>query len=455
MKKVFGIVFLVPTIVFLLVACSGTKSLKIWVGVESQEFYAEKAQEYIAMYKEETGENFPVRIEVLAVDTGTAGGVFLNDTTTAGDIITVAHDNLGRLIAGSSAIAPIQTQSLIDQINADNHQVFIDATKGTVQGEEYYFGVPYIAQSLVLYYDKSKISDEQVESWEGILEAASVAEKQALSITGSDGFNNSFLLLAVDEETKSSSLEIYKDGMFENNYATGADVLSFIKYGQKTLFGSTYGAKRPSDSGWQTELQQGHSLSVIGGAWHFNAAYAALGDNLGISLLPTFTLKASDVYNASENQELIGKTYRSGTFADVKMFVKNKSSKYEELLDDILAYFSSKEVQEQSFIAANNLPSYKNAATEFESLANPNPQTPEEELALELALTQIQMFEYGMPQPFGQHVNFNFYYYSKGGPDRIMDILDQSRNTGTFATDAELFAEMKRVENIWKTGNAE
>ena len=135
MKKVFGIVFLVPTIVLLLVACSGTKSLKIWVGVESQEFYAEKAQEYIAMYKEETGENFPVKIEVLAVDTGTAGGVFLNDTTTAGDIITVAHDNLGRLIAGSSAIAPIQTQSLIDQINADNHQVFIDATKGTVQGK--------------------------------------------------------------------------------------------------------------------------------------------------------------------------------------------------------------------------------------------------------------------------------------------------------------------------------
>ena len=114
----------------------------------------------------------------------------------------------------------------------------------------------------------------------------------------------------------------------------------------------------------------------------FNAAYAALGDNLGISLLPTFTLEASDVYNASENQELIGKTYRSGTFLMLKMFVKNKISKYAELLDDILAYFSSKEVQEQSFIAANNLPSYKNAATEFESLTNPNPQTPEEELAL-------------------------------------------------------------------------
>ena len=194
-----------------------------------------KANEYIELYKENNGKDFPVKIEVLAIDTGTAGGVFLNDTSTAGDIITVAHDNLGRLIAGSSAIAPIQTQSLINQINADNHQVYIDTTKGTVQGEEYYFGVPYIGQSLVLYYDKSKINDTQVQSWEGILEAATTAKKQALSITGTDGFNNSFLLLAVDAETKTSSLKIYENGKFENNFATGADVLSFIKYGQKNI----------------------------------------------------------------------------------------------------------------------------------------------------------------------------------------------------------------------------
>ena len=224
---------------------------------------------------------------------------------------------------------------------------------------------------------------------------------------------------------------------------------------KKTLFGSTYGAKRPSDSGWQTELQQGVSLAVVGGAWHFNAAYAALGDNLGITLLPTFTLKETDVYNASANQDLVGKTFRSGSFADVKMFVKNKVSKHADLLDGILEYFSSRTVQEESFVSANNLPSYKNAATEFQSLVNANPATPEEVLALKLAITQIQMFEFGMPQPFGQHVNFNFYYYSKGGPDRIMDILDQSRGTGTFSKDSDIFAEMKKVENIWKSGNAE
>ncbi|VEU82347.1 sugar ABC transporter substrate-binding protein [Acholeplasma hippikon] len=454
MRKSLIIAIMLPILALALVACTQKKPLEIWVGIESQAFYQEKANEYKEIYKEKTGKDFPVNISVKAVDTGTAGGVFLNDPTTAGDIITVAHDNLGRLIAGSSAIAPIQSESLINQINNDNHEVYVNAIKGKVQGEEYYFGVPYIGQALILYYNKQYISAEQVQSWEGILEAAKAANKQALSITGTDGFNNSFLLLAVDEETKTSSLQLYDDASFENNYATGADVLSFLKYGQM-LFTTPNGAKRPTDSGWQVELQQGVSLSVVGGAWHFNSAKAALGANLGIAILPSFTLTEETVYDVANNSELVGKTFRSGTFADVKMFVKNKVSKYSEYLDDILAYFSSKEVQEESFVVANNLPAYKNATAEFDSLKPENATTPDGKLALELASAQLDMFQYGRPQPFGHHVNFNFYYYSKNAPEKIMDLLDNARGQENFQTDAKILEVMKKVENIWKTGKEE
>lgn len=453
MKKFIFVTILLPIMALALVACQ-SKPLTIWVGVESQAFYQEKANEYMELYKQRTGEDFPVAIQVDAVDTGTAGSLFLNDPTTAGDIITVAHDNLGKLVAGSSAIAPIQSESLIKQINDDNNQVYVDAIKGTVQGEEYYFGVPYIGQSLVLYYNTKFISAEQVGSWEGILEASEAANKQALSITGTDGFNNSFLLLAVNEETKSSSLELYENGTFEQNKATGADVLSFMKFGQK-LFTQANGAKRPTDSGWSVELQQEVSLSVIGGAWHYNAAKAALGNNLGIAILPTFTLTEDTVYDVANNRDLVGQTFRSGTFADVKMFVKSKVSKHADLLDDILAYFSSKEVQEQSFVRANNLPSYKNASTEFDALKPENASTQEEKEALALAKAQIEMFTYGRPQPFGKHVNFNFYYYSKNAPEMIMDLLDNARGTGSLLNDASILDTMKKAENTWKTGKPE
>lgn len=454
MKKVFMTVFTTFLVLFALVGCKA-KELTIWVGVESQQFYQEKMNEYVKDYKEKVGKDFPVKISVKAVDTGTAAGVFLNDVQVGGDIITVAHDNLGKLIEGSSAIAPIENEALIAQIEADNHDVYVDAIKGSVQGEEYYFGVPHIGQALVLYYNTEYITEAQVDSWEGILQAAKTANKQAFSITGTDGFNNSFLLLAVDEETKKSSLKIYEDGKLENSYGTGADVLSFIKYGQKVLFGSTNGGKRPTESGWEVELSEEISISVIGGAWHYKAAQAALGSKLGVSILPSFTLTEDTVYDVANNGELVGKKFRSGTFADVKIFVKKKNSEYSEYLDDILLFLSSKEIQEESFVAANNLPSYKNATTEFEAFDESKATTPEQKLALKLASSQIDMFAYGMPQPFGKHPNFNFYYYSKNGPERLMDILDNARGTGNFNTDAAILAEMKIIENIWKTGKSE
>lgn len=454
MKKTFIFLFIILSFITTLAACKD-KSLEIWVGIESQAFYQEKVDEYIKTYNENNKDSFPTKISVKAVDTGTAGGVFLNDPTSAGDIITVAHDNLAKLIAGSSAIAPIRSEALISQIINDNETVYVDAIKGIVQGESYYFGVPYVGQALILYYNTKYIDENQVQSWEGILEAANAAQKQALSLTGTDGFNNSFLLLAVNNETKETSLQLYENGNANNNYATGADVLSFLKYGQKVLFGNKYGAKRPTDSGWQVELQEEVSLSVIGGAWHFAAAKAALGQDLGIAILPTFTLTADTVYDVANNQDLVGQVMRSGTFADVKMFVKNKVSKYADYLDDILMYLSSSKIQEESYVAANNLPAYKHATEEFAALKDENAKTDEEKLALKLAKAQIEMFQYGLPQPFGVHPNFNFFYYSKNGPERIMDILDQTKGTGTFATDKEIFEEMKKIVQIWKTGSEE
>ncbi len=457
MKKTFIYLLLPLLLVLVLVGCKKKKaSIEIWVGVESQAFYQQKAKDYMAHYKSKNGKDFPLNINVMAVDTGTAGGVFINDPTVAGDIITVAHDNLGRLIDGSSAIAPILNQELIDQIDNDNEPLFVDAIKGEVQGETYYFGVPYVAQSLFLYYNKSLVSAEQVETWEGLIGAATTAQKQALSLVAGDGFNNSFVLLSVFEDTKKSSLQLYQEGDINKNVATGADVLSAIKYAQKNIFGPQYGAKKPSDSGWEVELSDKHSISVIGGAWHYNAAKAALKDDFAFAPLPKFTLTEDTVYDVENNQDLVGKVMRSGTFGDVKMFVKNKISDHAEYLDDILLYFSSKEVQEESFIAAQNLPSYKNSLTEFDALNPENVETPEEQVAFDLAITQIEMLNYSIPQPFGKSPTFNFYYYSKGGPELFMSILLKENAAdepdAPFDTDEALYNAMVRMENIWKTG---
>jgi hypothetical protein len=60
------------------------------------------------------------------------------------------------------------------------------------------------------------------------------------------------------------------------------------------------------------------------------------------------------------------------------------------------------------------------------------------------------MFEYGIPQPFGFVSRYNTYYYSKGAPDLILDILENK--DGEFTTHQQILAQMQIVESLWKTG---
>jgi arabinogalactan oligomer/maltooligosaccharide transport system substrate-binding protein len=420
------------------VGCGGKAPLTIWVGSESEAFYQAKVEEYKAYYLEKNGEEFPHEIAVKGVDTGTAAATFLDDTEAGADIFTAAHDNLGKLIAGSSSVAPVQGQALLDQIQNDNPASFLEVIKGTVNGTEYTFGIPYVAQALVLYYNTEFITETQAESWEGILEAAVAANKQALSLSGTDGFNNSFILLATEAETGYTSLRLYENGVQENTYGTGDDTIAKLKWGQN-FFNHPNGAKAPTESGWEIELKDEISISFIGGAWHYTAAKAALGDNLGITILPTFTIDATEAYGDAE----AGTTYQSGTFADTKAFFMKKNSEYQEFLEDILLFLTSKEIQEESFEVAQNLPAYKNAAEEFEAFQ-------EDTLDAQLAAAQVRMFEFGIPQPFGFNSKYNTYYYSKGAPELILEILENP--DGDLTTHAEILAQMQIVESLWKTG---
>lgn len=445
MNKKLLFLLLVLTSVFVLVGCKKDAPLTIWVGTESVEFYQGAIADYLEMYEEENGEAFPHTIEVKGADTGSAAATYLEDTEAGPDIFTVAHDNLGKLIAGSSSIAPVTDADLLAQIENDNPDTFMNVIKGNVGGQTYTFGVPYIAQALVLYYNKDLVTAEQAQTWEGILAAAKAVNKQALSLTGTDGFNNSFLLLATNATTGESSLKLYEGGDIMENYASGDDMVSVMKWGQR-FFTDANGPKRPTDSGWQIELKDGISLSVISGAWHYNAAVSALGSKLGIAKLPTFTITEADAYGTVQ----AGTVFQSGTFADAKMFVMKKNSKYQEFLQDIVKYLSSKEVQEASYEAVQNLPAYKNAAVEFESMTGDTTEA-------KLAAAQIEMFEHGIPQPFGFDNRYNFYFYSKGAPDLILEILENKSGTetGLFTSHEAIKAQLLIIENIWKTGNKE
>ena len=103
-----------------LVGCGGSKGeISLWVGNESVEFYDKVVKEYLA-----NNADFGYNVKVVASDAGTIAGSMLADNTACGDIITIAHDNIGKL-AQKSYIKALTDEALLAQIEADNPDTYL------------------------------------------------------------------------------------------------------------------------------------------------------------------------------------------------------------------------------------------------------------------------------------------------------------------------------------------
>lgn len=440
-KKLMMTSFLLAGMALPLVGCGGGNVITLWVGSESADFYQATCDDYIA-----NNPDFKYRVKVVGTDTGTTGGAMVTDNKACGDIVTVAHDNIGKLVEKSLAL-PIYGTDLIQQVRDDNPASFLNVVYSTYNGETNLYGVPYISQALFLYYNKAYVSAEQAKTFEGLTAAAKAkgSSTKAFTITGTDGFNYSFNLLAVKASDKSTTLKLYQNLQKTNCYAQGDDEVASLRWAQR-VFNDGNGGLLPTDSGWATDLKNGKSLGVIGGAWHYNAASAALGvSNLGITVIPTYALTSSDVSGTSIAE---GTVMQGGTFADCKCFLINaaaKSSKYEGM-QTIIKYLSSKAVQLKSFVSCANVPAYSGSETDIAGIKDQVDAT-----VYDLAVAQTTMAGYGIPQPFVTGT-LNTYFYSMKAPDYYKNAVINADSA--YATTDSLRVVLYTMEYIWQKGKA-
>lgn len=443
MKKLFFIVmaFLFTT---LLVSCGNKNVIKIWVGQDQSDVVKEITQKYIKEWeqKDKDKRKYPYKLDIRVVDLGSAAATVQTDPHAAGDIIAIPHDNLAKLYqkgGTSNLITPLRTKKLIDQVKADNPDAFLDIIKTTnSKNEEIYLGVPFASQTLVLYYNKKYISDEQVKTWEGILAAAKAkgGNTKALKLVGEDGFNNSFLTLAKNLTTGKRVAKIYEGEKHEIDFSSD-DAVSVMKWAQR-FAADNNGWLLGADGNWHQFLKNESVLATISGAWNLNAAKESLGENLGIAELPNFTITSEDAYGSTPANTV----FQSGTFSDAKLFVINSlTNKYPEKrieIENIISVLSNSEAQLEGYKKAKIMPSYKNAFIEFEEMKTDK-----------FAIIHAYMFQLGIPQPFSKNLAYNLYYYSKGAPELLVALI---RNNGNEYTDEKILETLKTIEKIWKTG---
>lgn len=449
MKRLMAVMLALLMAASLFISCGkqekGDGVIRVWVGEESAEFYQKVCDDYVAAHSD-----FGYKIEVKGMDTGSIAGTITNDPTAAADIFTVAHDNIGKLAATQCA-KPITNEALIAQVKADNPESFQKVIYSSLNGQSYLYGVPYISQALFLYYNKALVTDEQAKTFEGLHEAAMAAGTKAITVTGDDGFNMSFALLAKKVSDHTSSVKLYEGAEATSGGSKGEcncqgdDTVAIFRWLQ-AFAADPNGFKWPSSDGWDADLDKNNqgTVAVIGGAWHYNTAKAALGEtNLGIALIPTFSLTAEACEGLSGVKA--GDTYRGGTFADCKCFMINAYSsptKYDKE-QELITYLSGKEIQNASYLECMNVPAYVGAADFIKQCYDDGKVT---ESQYNLAAMQVGMAEWGIPQPFITGT-LNTYYYSKNAPAVFRAIIDQT----SYPTSGDIIlSETKSVEGVRK-----
>ena len=419
--------------------------IRVWVGEESAEFYQKICDQYLKDHAD-----FGYKIEVKGMDTGSVAGTITNDPTAAADIYTVAHDNIGKLAATQCA-KPITDKALIDQVLADNPASFQGVIYSTLNNQKYLYAVPYISQALFLYYNKALVTDEQAKSFEGLQEAAKAAGTKAITVTGDDGFNMSFALLATKVSDHGTTVKIYEGadsvagGSKGTSNCQGDDTVAIYRWLQ-AFAADPNGFKWASPDGWDADLDKDNKgvLAVIGGAWHYNTAKAALGEtNLGIAMIPTFTLTAEATSGLSGVSA--GDVYRGGTFADCKCFMINANSEPSKYAkeQELIKYLAGKDVQNESYLEVMNVPAYVGAADFIKKCYEEGKVT---ESQYNLAAMQVSMAEWGIPQPFITGT-LNTYYYSKNAPAVLRAIIDK---TAYPTTGDQILSETESVDGIRK-----
>ncbi len=370
--KRFLSLFLAVILIFGLVSCkkeedtgtdalSGTYDIKVWVSnLDGAVQLTEKQiEDFQKLHK-----GIVINATVEGVSEGEAATNMINDVESGADIYSFAQDQLSRLwLAGALAKPGAKAAESIREMNDSGA-----ALAASVGGE--IVSYPFTSDNgYFMYYDKSVVSEEHIDSLEEIL-ADCKAKKRAFAfnLEGSGWYTASFFFaVGCKSEWKTDKNAVFTS--VEDDFNSELGVIAMKGMNKVTSF--EYYLSDAEASAFDNTIPAG---VLISGAWNSAKIKEKLGDNYGAADLPSFTVD--------------GKTYHLGSFSGNKLMgVKPQSdSKRGAVLQMLALYLTGEECQMERYEKLGFGPSNK-AAQGMESI--------KENLALSALAAQS---EYATPQ---------------------------------------------------------
>lgn len=296
-------------------------NLTLWVDTEQVPYYKQIAKDF-------TKKNKNIKVRVVQSPNGSANAKtdVGKDPSKAADVFEVPNDQLGQM-AEAGYINPL-SPSATKNIKSNYVDV---AVKGvTWKGKIYAF--PYAQQANTIYYNKSKLSAEDVKSWKTMTSKGVVATD----------FTNAYTMWPV---MFSAGTTLYGK--------SGEDLTGSTFNSQNGVNALKWYAAQKSNKGvMQTsnalnQLKKGNAQAIMDGPWNAANIKKILGKNFAVAKYPTI--------------EIGGKTKQMEAFLGIEGFAVNSHTKNAKAASDLADYITNKKAQLIAHSKAGQIPVLKTA----------------------------------------------------------------------------------------------
>ena len=296
-------------------------TLVVWCPEADHEFAKQVAADFQAAHPEKTYKfQFGIQGE------GDAATKVLNDVENAPDVFSFASDQINKLIIGD-ALARIGGDRL-QWIKDNNEADAVDSATITIGGEEQTYAFPYTDNTFFLYYDKSKLTEDDVKTLDGILAKAD-KDNQFYYPTDDGWYGSAFYFGAgLDYEVtlgdRLQELSVTTTFGGDKGLAVTNALWDYVQQD---------GFKADSnDSKLIAGFQTGTAIAGASGIWNKAQVQQYLGDNFGVAKLPTYTLDGEQVQLKSfAGYKLLGVSKHSPNMVDALEFAQFYTNKENQL----------------------------------------------------------------------------------------------------------------------------
>ena len=294
MKKILALFLALTMLVAICVSASaeslaGTYDVTIWVAENAVDLTKKQIEDFNAT----NDAGIVINATIEAVSEADAATQMITDVEAGGDIFCFAQDQFARLVQ-AGALAKLGAKAAENVIANNDAGTVAAATSGDTL-----FAYPLTADNgYFMYYDKSVIPDEDVDSLEKLIADCEAAQKYfAFEMQTSAWYLASFFFATgchsnwtTDDEGNFISVD--------DNFNSANGLIS-VK-GMKKLVDSPFHLS----AGGADQFNQNAAI-LVSGTWDFEAVKSILGDNMGVTDLPSF--------------EVDGKEYHLGSFNGCKL----------------------------------------------------------------------------------------------------------------------------------------